>query len=94
MKYSTREVDQHKKKLKEKPNISKKANIVSKKFPLPITTHLYSNSTNPVLRTDVKNIWLLIHLLDQSQNIDMKLKLSKTIKLKFSLKLLNTMEQL
>jgi hypothetical protein len=46
----------------------------------------------PIHIADVKNISPLIELLEQNSN--MKLKLSKTIRLKFSLKLLNPIEQL
>jgi hypothetical protein len=57
LKYHTKEADQHKKKLKEKPNTPKKANTGSTKLPLLIATQLYlkrkvkTNSRNPVLRT-------------------------------------------
>jgi hypothetical protein len=40
LKYHTKEADQHKKKLKEKPNMPKEANTGSTKLPLPITTQL------------------------------------------------------
>jgi hypothetical protein len=39
--YHTKEIDQHKKKLKEKPNTPKKANIDSTELPLSIPTQLY-----------------------------------------------------
>jgi hypothetical protein len=41
LKNDTKEVDQHKKKLKEKPNTTKKVNTASTKLPLPIDTQLY-----------------------------------------------------
>jgi hypothetical protein len=43
---------------------------------------------------DVKNISLLIQLLEQKQNSNMKLKFPQTIRLKFSLKLLNPYKSL
>jgi hypothetical protein len=42
LKYHTKDVDQQKKKLNEKPNTPKKANTGSTKLPLPIATHLYN----------------------------------------------------
>jgi hypothetical protein len=39
--YHTKEVDQHTKKMKEKPNTPKKANTGSTKLKLPIATQLY-----------------------------------------------------
>jgi hypothetical protein len=41
LKYHTKEADEHKKGLKEKPNMSKKVNSGSTKLPLPTTTQLY-----------------------------------------------------
>jgi hypothetical protein len=41
LKYCTKEADQHKKDLKEKPNTPKKTNTVSTKLPLPTDTQLY-----------------------------------------------------
>jgi hypothetical protein len=40
LKYSTKETDQYKKELKEKPNTPKKADTGSTKLPLPIATQL------------------------------------------------------
>jgi hypothetical protein len=80
LKYHTKEADQHKKKLKEKPNTPKKANTGSTKLPLLIPIQLYwmrkvkTNSRRPVLRTHqillqpityIKNISSLIQLLEQ-----------------------------
>jgi hypothetical protein len=41
LKFHTKEADQHKVKLKEKPNTAKKANTGSTKLPLPNATQLY-----------------------------------------------------
>jgi hypothetical protein len=88
--------------------LPKKANTGSTKFPLPIATQLCKkrkaklNSRKPVLRThqkppiyitDIKNILPLIQLLEHiaKQQYEIKM-LSKTIRLKFSLKLLNPTE--
>jgi hypothetical protein len=57
LKYHTKGADQHKKKLKEKPNTPKKENTGSTKLLLPVATQLYwkrkvkTNSRKPVLRT-------------------------------------------
>jgi hypothetical protein len=55
LKYHTKEADQHKKELKEKPNTPKKANTGSTKVPFPITTQLYwkrnVKTNSRVLRT-------------------------------------------
>jgi hypothetical protein len=39
--YHTNEEDQHKMKLKEKPNAPKEVYIASSKLPLPVATQLY-----------------------------------------------------
>jgi hypothetical protein len=55
--YHTKEADQHKNELKEKPNAPKKANTDSTKLALPTTTQLYwkrnvkTSSRKLVLRT-------------------------------------------
>jgi hypothetical protein len=41
LKYHGNEVDQHKMKLKQKPNTAKKQITGSSNLPFPITTHLY-----------------------------------------------------
>jgi hypothetical protein len=41
LKYHTKEADEHKKELKEKPNTPKKADTGSTKLPLPDATQLY-----------------------------------------------------
>jgi hypothetical protein len=58
LKYRTKEADQHKKKLKEKPNMPKKANTGSTKLPFPTAKQFYwkkkvktNNSRKPVPRT-------------------------------------------
>jgi hypothetical protein len=40
-KVSSKELDQHKRKPKEKPNTTKKANTGSSKLPLPVATQLF-----------------------------------------------------
>jgi hypothetical protein len=72
LQYHTKEADQHKKEMKEKPNTPKKANTGSTKLPLPIATQLYWKRGSehqqqkagpdnrpkppPVHITDIKNI--------------------------------------
>jgi hypothetical protein len=57
LKYHTKEADQHKKKMREKPSTPKKVNTGSIKLTLPIATQLYwksevkINSREQVLRT-------------------------------------------
>jgi hypothetical protein len=81
LKYRTKEADQHKKKLKEKPNTPKKANTGSTKLPLPIATQLYwkrkvgyqrqkagpeiTPKPPPIFITGITNISPLIQLLEQ-----------------------------
>jgi hypothetical protein len=80
LKYRTKEPDQHKKELKEKPNTPKKANTGSTKLPLPIASHLLEVESEdqqhkagpentpkppPIYITDVANISPLIQLLEQ-----------------------------
>jgi hypothetical protein len=85
LKHRTKEADQHKKELKEKPNTPKKANTGSTKLPLPSATQLYwkrkvkTNSTPkppPIYVTDVKNISPLIQLLER---IAKQQKFSQTV---------------
>jgi hypothetical protein len=57
LKYRTKEADQYKKELKEKPNTPKKANTGSTKLPLPVATQLYWKRKVKTLqqKTDPKN---------------------------------------
>jgi hypothetical protein len=53
--YHTKEADQHKNKLKGKPNTTKKANIGSTKLPHPIATQLYWKRN---VKTNSRKQWL------------------------------------
>jgi hypothetical protein len=55
LKNPTKEEDQHKKKLKEKPNTPKKENTGATKLPLPIATELYWKRK---VRTILRNLVL------------------------------------
>jgi hypothetical protein len=77
LRYRTKEADQHKKKVEEKPSMPKKANTGSTKLPLPLLLEEESEDQQqkagpentpkppPIYITDVTNISPLIQLLEQ-----------------------------